>query len=202
MSLKKPYHRNYLEIKKSQNSGYSQWAYIIDKDYAKTPTHYIRPFLIIQGDLEKLFEYIEPSQESLATYSYRVHELLMRTCIEVEANFKAILDENTYTPATDKFGNKILNISVYKKIDITHHLSSFEVILPIWNGPQRIIKPFESWKSGKSPNWYKAYNASKHDRQDEFKKANMENLIDAVSGLLVVLSSQFRDQEFSLARRL
>jgi hypothetical protein len=87
------------------------------------------------------------------------------------------------------------------------HLSSYEVILPIWNGTSPIFKPFEPWKAGRGlskPNgidlslpWYRDYNKSKHDRQDEFKRANFENLVTAVTGLLVLISSQFRDQNFS-----
>ncbi len=79
--------------------------------------------MIIQRDLEELFDYIEPSQESLATYSYRIHALLMRACFEIEANFKAILSENIHTPKINKFGSPILNMDMYKKIDVTHHLA-------------------------------------------------------------------------------
>ncbi len=204
MSITKPYHRNYRGSISGNNSGYSSWAYIEDKEYAKSPEHYVRAFLLIQDDLKKLFEYIEPSEESKNTYSYRIHELLMRTCIEIEANFKAILVENIYTPAKDRYKNDIYNISVYKKIDKTHHLSSYQVSLPIWNGSPKIFKPFENWKNQDSKNsklqWYQAYNDSKHNRQDEFKKANLENLLDAVSALLIVLSSQFQQQDFSPAR--
>jgi hypothetical protein len=88
-------------------------------------------------------------------------------------------------------------MNVYKKLDITHHLSSYEVSLPIWNGPQRIIRPFEDWKYGQGISWYQAYNASKHDRHEAFRHANMEHLLTATAGLLVVLSSQFGTQEFS-----
>jgi hypothetical protein len=186
-------------MKPGPNAGYSGRGYIIDKEYAIEPMHYTRAFLIIQKDLEQLFEYVEPGKEGIKTYSYRIHQLLMRTCIEVEANFKAILNENIFTPAVDRFGNPILNMTIYKKVDVTHHLSSYAVILPIWNGPDRIIKPFRSWrtKAGGSPEWYKAYNASKHDRHESFKKANLQNLLDAVAGLLVLISSQFGTQDFS-----
>ena len=44
----------------------------------------------------------------------------------MEANFKAILTENIYTPQMDRFGSPIYNMTVYKKVDITHHLSSYE----------------------------------------------------------------------------
>ncbi|GLR65626.1 hypothetical protein GCM10010909_03040 [Acidocella aquatica] len=196
MGVQKPYHRNYRAMKESHNSGYNEIAYIRDENYAKAPVHYLRAFMIIQRDLEKIFEYIEPSESSLKAYSYRIHELLMRTCIEIEANFKAILAENLFIPEKNKYG-QIYNIRVYKKVNKTHHLSSYEVSLPIWNGEKRILKPFHSWIEGKTPVWYQAYNNSKHDRLEKFKEANLENLIDAVAGLLALISSQFKTDDFS-----
>ena len=202
MSITKPYHRNYRGFISGFNAGYSSWAYIIDKDYAQSPEHYIRAFLLIQDDLKELFEYVEPSEESKVTYSYRIHNLLMRTCIEIEANFKAILLENTYTPKKDRFNNDIYNMQVYKKINRTHHLSSYQVILPIWNGTTKIFEPFKKWSEGNGLFWYQAYNESKHNRQDLFKKANLENLLNAVCALLIVLSSQFLTEDFSAGPRI
>ena len=197
MTFAKPFHRNIRGIKDGPNSGYSGSGYIEDREYAKNPEHYVRAFTLIMNDLRSIFEYLEPSDECREAYSYRIHALLMRTCIEAEANFKAILEENTFTPPP----NGSLNMTHYRKVDATHHLSSYEVMLPIWNGVPPIIKPFELWKpwrgqsqpEGKrlSPPWYQAYNASKHDRQDEFRKANFGTLVDAVAGLLVLISSQF-----------
>jgi hypothetical protein len=160
-------------MKPAPNSGYSAWAYIEDPDYAKNPEHYVRPLILIQNDLMSLFEYVEPSDEGRSVYSYRIHALLMRTCVEIEANFKAILEENTFTPPA----GRSLNMNDYRKVDVTHHLSSYEVMLPIWNGAPLILKPFEPWSArglaspaAVSLPWYQAYNASKHDRQDEFKR--------------------------------
>ena len=129
----------------------------------------------------------------------------MRACIEIEANFKAILKENTFTePKT-----RSINLIDYRKVDVTHHLSSYEVMLPIWNGTCGTWKPFAPWKVARGVSnvpgvglpWYKAYNDSKHDRQDQFKKANFGNLVEAVAGLLVIISSQFRDENFSAGTR-
>ena len=199
-----PFHRTYRRIKpciKPGQSGYYGWAYLEDPQYAKNPEHYVRAFTLIQNDLQSIFEYIEPSDEGRAAYSYRIHALFMRACIEIEANFKAILEENTFTQPT-----RWLNINDYRRVDVTHHLSSYEVILPIWNGTSPIFKPFEPWRAWRglpkpkdidlSLPWYRDHNLSKHDRQDEFKKANFENLVMAVAGLLVPISSQFRNRDF------
>jgi hypothetical protein len=201
VTLAKPFHRTVRTIK--GGPGFAGWDYIDEPDYAKNPEHYVRAFILILNDLQTIFEYLEPSDECRLAYSYRIHALLMRTCIEVEANFKAILEENTFTPPP----NGLLNMNHYRKVDATHHLSSYEVKLPIWNGTSPILKPFEQWRPWRglslpqgqrvSLPWYQAYNVSKHDRQDEFKKANFGTLVDAVAGLLVLISSQFRHQDFT-----
>ena len=199
MSQLKPFHRNYRKIKTSFNSGYSDWAYIVDRDYAQSPEHYTRALSIIQSDLIKLFEFIEPSDTNFETYSYRIHELFMRTCIEIEANFKAILKENIFNPTNEKGKPRKedwWNIKDYKKINKTHHLSSYKVILPIWSGKNSIFTPFKEWDDGKTLSWYQAYNKSKYDRHNEFKQANFKNLLTSISGLVVILSSQFRTEDF------
>lgn len=199
MSFDKPFHRNYRPIKKGINSGYSDRAYIIDKEYAKNPEHYTRAFTIIQEDLLKLFYFIEPADQNHDTYSFRIYELLLRICTEVETNFKAILQENIYSP-TYKNGkirpSTMWNINDYSLINKTHHLDEFAIELPVWKGQSKIRRPFEKWKNGEGLPWYKAYNNSKHDRLTNFNSANFENLIDAFCGLCALLSSQFRIDDF------
>src|SRR5262249_29204257 len=105
-----------------------QGHYIKDHRYASAPEHYVRAFQILQKDLLELLDYVEPADDNKACYSYRIHELHTRACIEVEANCKAIMAENGYRPSGD------WNMSDYKKLEPTHHLSSFQVRLPIWKG--------------------------------------------------------------------
>jgi len=200
MSVSKPFHRNVRDMKSGHNSGYSGWAYIEDPDYAENPGHYTRALLLILDDLRSIFEYVEPSDEGRSAFSYRIHSLLMRTCIEIEANFKAIFEANTFTPPA----NRSLNILDFRKIDVTHHLSSYETMLPIWNGTSPMIRPFESWYAfrgqaapqGVPLSWYRAYNASKHSRQNAFKQANLWALIEAVAALLIVVTAQFKTVTF------
>lgn len=157
------------------NTGNSQWGYIIDRDYAIAPEHYVRAFLLMQNDLVRLFEIIEPADVNLSTYSYRTHALLIRSCIEAEANFKAILKENTYRPANrkgDPIHDKRRNIKNYQIINKTHHLSLYLVHVSIWAGTQSTITPFAEWISSEKLTWYHAYNKSKHDRHDQVKPAN------------------------------
>jgi hypothetical protein len=82
-------------------------------------------------------------------------------------------------------------------VDKTHHLSSYRVHVPIWEGINSIFEPFKEWKNNQDLSWYQAYNNSKHGRREKFKEANLRNLINSLAGLLILLSSQFRDQDFS-----
>jgi hypothetical protein len=199
MSFNKPFHRNYRPLKKSHNSGYSSWAFIVDHSYSDNPEYYTRAFSIIQEDIIKLFEFVEPSDINNLTYSFRIHELLIRICIEVEANFKAILRENIFNPV-DKKGKSRLekswNIDDFSIVNKTHHLDDYSIQLPFWKGNKNIRKPFVAWKNKEPLTWYQAYNQSKHDRVHNFEIANFENLIDAYAGLCVILSSQFRTEDF------
>ncbi len=200
MSLDRPFYRNYRPMVDGQNSGYSDWAYIVDKEYAQAPEHFTRAFLMIQSDLRKLFEYVEPCDKCLETHSFRIYELFIRTCIELEANFKAILKENIYTPTkTDgsQRDEKDWKIYDYQKVNTTHHLDDYEVIVPIWSGVHNAYKPFSEWKIGNNIPWYQAYNNCKHDRMQNFQEANLNNLIQSVTGLFVLISSQFRTESFS-----
>lgn len=202
MPQPKPFHRIARNVLPGPNSGYNGIAYIRDPEYAVDPLHFVRSFLLIQEDLKRLFEYIEPSDTCSCTYSFRIHELLVRTCIEVEANLKAILLENGYKGGGNLGRDSRLDMSTYKKVNVSHHLSSYRVSLPIWRGNGSVVVPFESWAENKALPWYQSYNASKHDRHNSFKRANFRSLIDAVSGLLVILASQFRDEDFSCGPNL
>jgi len=116
MGLKLPYKRNCRCFRDNSYRG----QYILHPDYAESPEQYIRAYLLIQKDLLNLFDYIEPSDNNQKTYSFRIHELLIRTCIEIEANFKAILRENGLTVIDFKYTD-------YLKLNLSHRLSSYEV---------------------------------------------------------------------------
>jgi hypothetical protein len=56
--------------------------------------------------------------------------------------------------------------------------------------------PFDSWgKSGKPTQeigWYAAYNSVKHDRENQFSRATLRNVFEAVSACVIMMVAQFR----------
>lgn len=191
MPVNRPYRRTCRQFVDGHYTKGGRWQYMIHPRFAESPEHYVRAFLLLLKDLQELFDYVEPADDNLGCYSYRIHALLLRACVEVEANCKAILRENGYNRPGD------WNMDDYKKIEKTHLLSAYEVKVPNWTGTSALRIPFSSWASGAGLPWYVAYNTTKHDRHAQFKKATFEHLIDACCGLLVLLSAQFETNDFS-----
>jgi len=190
MPILRPYRRTCRQFVDGSYAAGGRWGYILHPKYALAPEHYVRAFLILQKDLRELFDYVEPSDNNLGCYSYRIHSLLVRACVEVEANCKAILTENGYRKSDD------WKMNDYRKIEKTHLLSAYEVKVPTWTGSQSIRKPFVSWANGNGLPWYKAYNTTKHDRHSQFEQARLEHALDACCGLLALLSAQFETNDF------
>jgi hypothetical protein len=160
--------------------------------FATEPEHYVRAFAIIQKDMLEVFDFVEPADTNLSCYSYRIHELFIRTCIEIEANFKAILAENGYVRSGGDW-----NMTDYRKTEASHLLSAYLVKFPVWQGSQHTRQPFGTWGPGGGLAWYQDYNAAKHSRHGNFDRANFSNLLDAIAALAAVLSAQFWTEDFS-----
>lgn len=191
MSIQKPFKRTVRKFTDSAKRNGGLWHYIKHPDFAESPEHYIRAYLIIQKDFLNLLDYIEPADKNLKTYSFRIHELLFRICVEIEANCEAILKENGYSKSGD------WDMRDYRKINKSHKLSQYEVKFPVWNGLDNIRRPFENWDLNKKPVWWGVYNKTKHSRHSEFHNADFKNLTDAICGLIALLSAQFEDNDFA-----
>ncbi|MEM7762406.1 MAG: hypothetical protein AAF298_30455 [Cyanobacteria bacterium P01_A01_bin.40] len=110
---------------------------------------------------------------------------MLRASTEFEMNCKGILKANNYSRANR------LNMQDYYKINSSSHLSAYEIRVAIWSGHRKIIMPFGDWNNGHSLRWYQNYNNVKHNRNDNFKLANLENVLLAISGVFTILFSQF-----------
>lgn len=195
MGINKPYKRQWRPLK-----GYSSlneiWTtdeptpkldYLLDERFAcqaEMDSLVTTAHLIIH-DLYEMFNYIEPDDTNLTTFSHRMYELFLRTATEFESNCKGILEANGYS----RSGN--WNIIDYFKIASVAHLSEYKVIFKRWS-TMRVFTPFIEWNSSSfaSLTWYQHYNDVKHDRYKDFKKANLCNLMNAIAGLLCILHAQ------------
>lgn len=191
MAVAKPFRRTCRQFVDGSYTEGGRWMYLLHKKFARDPQHYVRAFMLLQQDLIELFAYIEPAESNLHTYSHRIQQLLMRACVEVEANLTAILIENSYK----KSGT--LNMHDYKLINHSHYLSHYKVRIPGWHGGQNIRCPYDGWENNGPLAWYQAYNKSKHNRHESFHLATFDALINAMCGLIVLLSAQFHQENYS-----
>jgi len=191
MSIDRPYRRTCRPFVDGSYTDGDRWMYMVHPKFAQSPVQYIRAFLLLLKDLQELFDYIEPADKNLTCYSYRTHALLIRACLEFEANSTAILTENGYT----KTGGMTMN--EYQKIDLTHRLSSYQVKVPNWNGSKNMRTPFSAWATGGRLAWYETYNLTRHNRHAGFEEATFDHLLDACCGVLVILSAQFETNNFT-----
>jgi hypothetical protein len=197
MPATKPFRRTSRQFVNGSHGDSGNWMYLLHPKFARDPQHYVRAFLLLQRDLVALFDYIEPADKNLGTYSHRVHQLLMSASVEVEANLTAVLVENNYRKRSGD-----LSMRDYKLVDRTHHLSSFEVRSPGWRGSGGLRRPFLGWKNQPPVlAWYQAYNKSKHDRHTSFERATFEALVDAMAGLVALMAAQFHQEDYSSAAK-
>lgn len=131
-------------------------------------------------DFQSLLEFIHPIDDNLKAFSHRTYELFLRTSTEFENVCKYKLLNESYPKKVEEMA-----IGDYKTLNSKLKLDEAEIGLLFWDSSSgtKYIKPFGDWAMGDPLKWYASYNKVKHNRSTEFKKANFENLIYALSGL-------------------
>jgi hypothetical protein len=139
--------------------------------------------------MDNLFRYLEPHPKNAKAFGHELRQLLILACTEVESSCKAVLKANEYpTPTNDRWSTKD-----YVKVAAPLHLREWEVGLRFHPDYPR-FKPFEHWNDAnptKSLPWYNAYNAVKHDREDNFQEATLESALFAVGAAYLMVPAQF-----------
>lgn len=69
-------------------------------------------------------------------------------------------------------------------------LTSMEVVLPSEDVP---VAPWQEWALGQSPKWWKDHTDVKHQRHVKFQAANLQNVLLALSGLMLVTLYLYHD---------
>ncbi len=138
----------------------------------------------LESEFTELTYVIELNDSHLKVYSLRMSELILRIGSECENASKSLLkmlDINAVDVEDMNFpalGKNLCQIENFENKEI-------QVIWPYQKLTKSAFEPFEGWKSG-NPDWYKAYNKIKHDRDSGFQKANYENCLYALGGLFIL----------------
>lgn len=173
MGVSRPFRRTVRQLLDGSYADSGNGRYVRHDRYADESRHFMRAFVALDSDVKSLLEFIEPAEVNLSTYSLKLHGLMMRICIEVEANLRAIMQANSYNPSAQ------WSMLDYKKVEKSHFLLYYEARLPVWSGGGGTFVPFSGWKFNGGLAWYKDYNSAKHDRHGSFQKATFGNVLQS-----------------------
>jgi hypothetical protein len=137
-------------------------------------------YLSLKKELEVVSDYIEFEEANYQTYSIELAKLLMAASSEVDVVLKQLC--NTLNPKKRHKDIKDYRETIQKylkkdflaeKVSITRHGLELD--------------PWSNWRKhkDKNPDWWKAYNDVKHQRNAEFSKATLKNALNAMSALLI-----------------
>lgn len=143
-------------------------------------------FLALESDLERLSRYVEFNDDNFNAYSIEMVHLLLAAASEIDV----VAKQNCAIIAPRE---KAENIKDYCAIFISSlpEIKEINISIPRYNLE---FTPWSYWSCDKSPEWWTAYNNIKHQRGKYFKQANLKNVLDAISGLFVILLLLYRNQ--------
>jgi hypothetical protein len=169
------------------------------KTFARTQLHW-NYFLALEKDMEAISRYIEFCPDNLNTYSLELAHLLLSAASEVDTLAKCVCkilnpkakpqNINDYRKliktGEDTEPNYLAIINAHCKEDpetYKHRISNIKVYIPRYS---LAFNPWGSWANGTNPDWWSSYNKVKHERNQHYHKANLNNALNALAGLLVM----------------
>jgi hypothetical protein len=141
-------------------------------------------FLALEDNLIECARFVEFSLKNKDVYSIEFAQILMAAASEVDVLSKLIV--SMLEPAAQK-----KNIDDYRSVIIRHlpAFANYKVALARYG---LRTEPWMSWTSGTNPTWWRSYNDVKHERDQHFPDATLENVISALAGLLVTVIQYYR----------
>ena len=135
-------------------------------------------FFALEADVNKLSRYVEFTERNYSTYSIEMVRLYLSICSEVDVVLKDLCKE-----ISSDFNTK--NITDYRQI-ISDELKDFNNQEAICHRFGLSFTPWKSWNKNNSPEWWSSHNKVKHQRNEFYNKANLENVLQSLAALYLV----------------
>lgn len=134
-------------------------------------------FLALESDVVRLSRFVEFATDNYQAYSVEMAHLLLAAASEVDVLAKMLCKrlDGRSTAA---------NVNQYHKEIVPKFpgLKNTMVMLPRHG---LSLTPWQDWEHRSPPRWWTANNKVKHQRNDHFGMANLENVLNSMAGLLV-----------------
>jgi hypothetical protein len=136
-------------------------------------------FLALCDDAVRASRFVEYDADNFRTYSIEFARLYLASASEVDVVAKQLCLK--FDPAS-----KADNINSYRTAILAKlpDLPSVKVDFPRY---AISFSPWGDWVTGQNPSWWGDYNDVKHKRHVHFRKANLENVLNALAGLYVLV---------------
>lgn len=156
-------------------------------DKEKYLQFYWKNYIALEKEFFTTLEYITLDSDNYQAFSLAFIKLLLQIGSEIDINAKILCEQYNKHAKLDNMDDcrcGIMESEVgFYDTEVT--------ILQHCNIPP--FKPWGSWKDGKNPSWWRAYNKVKHERMETgkigdvrkeyYKFANLENTLFALGGL-------------------
>jgi hypothetical protein len=163
-------------------------APLVGTVYRREWSNTVQSVRTLLAGLREVFRVVEPVPSNLQVYGHQLRQLLILGCNEVESSCRAVLKANGYPGSSESW--KMLD---YVKLAAPLHLKEWEVGLS--NHPDLPpFRPFELWdpaKPTKSLKWYDEQHGVKHNREELFSAATLDNVLHALGAAFVLVHAQF-----------
>ena len=88
---------------------------------------YQASFQLLVSDLQRILEFVEPTDANGATYSHRIYELFLRVCTEFESLCKDLLVSAGAPKAPSK-----MNLGDYRGLETSLKLEPVKALVLYW----------------------------------------------------------------------
>jgi hypothetical protein len=143
-------------------------------------------FLALDSDAENLSRYVEFTEDNYNSYSIEMVRLLLSSASEVDCVAKLLcakINSSAKPDSIDKYCG-IINPNYPQIKDMKIQIRRYSLELTPW----------DEWKNDKTPLWWSEHNHVKHQRDINFKKANLKNTLNSIAGLFCLLLYYYRDE--------
>ncbi len=148
--------------------------------------HHWQYFLAVEADLHRLSRFIEFSADNFCAYSIELVRILLASSAEVDIVAQQLC--GNLGPGRHMGNMDDYRLAIVEAMPI---LGDAEVEIPRYG---LTLRPWDNWRENRNPDWWRAYNAVKHQRHERYSEANLKNILNSVCGLFLLLLFLYREQ--------
>lgn len=153
-------------------------------------------FILLEEDVIRILHYIEPTEANYGAYGAELVKVYLSICSEIDVAFKDLNHLVRRYESAD--WGTVNNISGARKMVHARFSQQFRFSWIAIGTSGIVVNPWSSWwaddgtESAMNPEWWVSYNNVKHHRLDSYAEANLWNVLQALSGLFILISRLYR----------